>query len=257
MKILIFLAFLCLHVNAVEIITDYKITFGLFGEIGVAHAKFVKNDTNYTISIEANSTGFAKFVSRNRAEYFKSEGEVLENGLLSPKTYTHIVSRNKKKNDFNLNPNKWKDALSEKIDIINFEKNAIFKTRIKKFDGKLILKEKTKLDFNASDDLLSLFFNFKQKTNNFNIKNEQIFNAVGAGKNGKLSVIKMDTKSQIDTFSDKFGYDFIVIINQKIFSSKKGELFVRLDENGICTKAVLKDVLFFGDIKGSIVENIK
>ena len=50
------------------------------------------------------------------------------------------------------------------------------------------------------------------------------------------------------------GHILVVIINQKIFSSKRGELYINLDDDGICTSAVLKDVIFFGDIRGKLVE---
>ena len=54
------------------------------------------------------------------------------------------------------------------------------------------------------------------------------------------------------------GHVLVVIINQKIFSSKKGELYIDIDKDGLCTTAVLKDVIFFGDITGRMVEkNIK
>ena len=45
-----------------------------------------------------------------------------------------------------------------------------------------------------------------------------------------------------------------VIINDDIFASEKGELLVNLRDDGIVQQAVLKDVLFFGDIRGEIVD---
>jgi len=51
----------------------------------------------------------------------------------------------------------------------------------------------------------------------------------------------------------KAGHFLIVFINQKIFASKRGELYLDLNDDGICTKAVLKDVIFFGDIRGKLI----
>ena len=41
-----------------------------------------------------------------------------------------------------------------------------------------------------------------------------------------------------------------VIIHQKIFSSSAGHLLLAIGKDGITDKAVLKDVIFFGDIRG-------
>jgi len=39
------------------------------------------------------------------------------------------------------------------------------------------------------------------------------------------------------------------IVHQDIFSSDKGELLLRIGDDGITQKAVLKDLIFFGDIR--------
>ena len=44
------------------------------------------------------------------------------------------------------------------------------------------------------------------------------------------------------------------IIHQKIFSSSKGELILSIDEAGITQKAMLKDVMMFGDILAERVQ---
>ena len=42
-----------------------------------------------------------------------------------------------------------------------------------------------------------------------------------------------------------------VVLNEPIFSSSKGELLIYLDSDGLAVKAVLEDVLLFGDIVGT------
>ncbi len=42
----------------------------------------------------------------------------------------------------------------------------------------------------------------------------------------------------------------IVYINQKIFSSDRGELWIAFNDKNECETAALKDVILFGDIKG-------
>ncbi|MDP3292949.1 MAG: DUF3108 domain-containing protein, partial [Sulfuricurvum sp.] len=49
--------------------------------------------------------------------------------------------------------------------------------------------------------------------------------------------------------------DFVkVVLNDRIFSSAQGELLINLDEQGLCEKAILEDVLLFGDIVGKRIK---
>ncbi len=45
-----------------------------------------------------------------------------------------------------------------------------------------------------------------------------------------------------------------VVVNDDIFASDKGELLINLRDDGLCTQAILKDVLFFGDIRGEMID---
>lgn len=256
MRILLILSLFFLHVNAKEIEASYDITYGIIGKVGKAKAKFITNkDKTYTIQIEANTTGFAKALSGGRNEFFQSSGKILEDGSLSPKVYRHIATRMKRKNSFTLDPNKWKKVLSKKVTTINFEDKKITEHKIKSLDNEVYSKSEKVLNYYAKNDLLSLFFNFKVLSNDFNLTKKTTFHAVGAGdKNGKLDILPMPKKFQIQLFEDKKGYNFIATINKPVFASDKGELFMKLDKDGICTIAVLKDVLLFGDIKGVLVK---
>jgi len=44
------------------------------------------------------------------------------------------------------------------------------------------------------------------------------------------------------------------IINQKIFASDKGKLLLRVGDDGITKQAILKDVIFFGDMVAKKVD---
>ena len=66
----------------------------------------------------------------------------------------------------------------------------------------------------------------------------------------ELEKMKEFMKMDIDSFLK-------VSINQNIFSSEKGEMLINVDKNNICNKAVLKDVLLFGDIVATKVNNTK
>ncbi|MGE4473534.1 MAG: hypothetical protein AB7D20_12100, partial [Sulfuricurvum sp.] len=50
--------------------------------------------------------------------------------------------------------------------------------------------------------------------------------------------------------------DFLqVVLNDRIFSSANGELQINLASDGLCEKAVLEDVLLFGDIVGQRIHS--
>lgn len=253
--ILLFLSiFINLHAGRIE--AYYRISYGIVGEVGVAKASLtVFKDKTYSVNIEANTTGIAKFLSGNRHEIFTSKGRVLEDGRLVPNTYRHEVIRLKKKNSFTLNPKKWKEAKSKKLTIVTFHEDKIIQKKRKIFDGDVYYKSDKTLDYFVQDDLLSLFFNFKIQSNNFNITKKTPFYAVGASdKDGRLDIFPMPKKLLDEFFDTQKGHNFIVTINKPVFSSKNGELLIQLDDDGICTSAVLRDVLFFGDIKGILVK---
>lgn len=256
MRIFLIFCLFLLHVNAKEIEAFYHVTYGIFGEVGTVRTDFkIDDNKTYIISIEANTTGFAKSLSGDRNEFFQSKGKVLNDGTLVPSVYRHIVSRMKKKSGFVLDPSRWKKVLSKKVKIIKFGEDKITLTKTKFHGGEITSKSKETLKYFVKDDLLSLFFNFKTQSNDYNITKLTPFYAVGASdEDGRLDISPMPKKTQIEVFDDTKGHNFIVVINKPIFASDRGELFVKLDDSGIGTMAVLKDVLFFGDIKAVMVK---
>lgn len=256
MRGLLILFFLLLNLQANVIEAYYKVSYGIIGEVGVAKARFeIYDNKTYTIDMEANTTGIAKSLSGDRREIFQSKGLVRDDGRLVPKTYLHEVRRMKRKSGFTLDPNRWKKVPSVKLTIVKFGEKTIHEYKTKSLDGEVYSKSNKTLDFIVHDDLLSLFFNFKVQSNDFNITKKTPFYAVGADKkDGRLDILPMPKSLQREFFENTKGHNFIAIVNKPVFASKKGELLVRLDDDGICTKAVLRDVLFFGDIRGELVK---
>ena len=84
------------------------------------------------------------------------------------------------------------------------------------------------------------------------------FSAVGAERQkGKVEVY-IPKKSELKVYKKKLGegeYWYITaVIYQKIFASNKGELMLSIGKDGITQKAVLKDLVMFGDL---VAERIK
>lgn len=245
--LVIFLNFL----NAKTLDATYKITFGIFGEIGTAKTTLkIRNNNTYKIDIHAYTTGLTSVISGGREEWFSSVGTISNNGLLIPNEYKKIVQRKKNVNN----------ELIIKKDIKRFEvshmKQKVVSQKMKYEDEKLKSEVREELKYYAQNDLLSLFFNFKNLFKSLEIIEPMKLTAIGANKkDGKIDILPVEnTKILQEELSWKDGVYLKVVINDKIFTSQKGELLVNLNKEGIAQSAVLKDVIFFGDIRGDLVE---
>lgn len=230
----------------------YEIMYGSFLPLGIATANIkIDKKNNYEISIEAQTTGLANILSNNRSETYKSTG-ILENGKFIPKEFTKI------KQD-NLNKSIRKFIFKNKNKEILVEQNSEEKQRVydSNFDVSYKIKKENKryiLDYYAKEDILSLFFNLKEiyptykKGINYELK------ALGANKTkGIINLLVPQDMEELNKYlKTESTVKFIVSINQKIFQSEKGELMISLDNHGFCDYAVLKDVLFFGDISAKM-----
>ncbi|MGD9971229.1 MAG: DUF3108 domain-containing protein [Sulfuricurvum sp.] len=216
----------------------YEVSFGIFQKLGVAETTLqINDDQTYRIRVEAKTTGWAKTLSNNRTELYESRG-IVRNGRLIPSVYTTMRKSNSK--------------MSLKTYTFDHANRVVWKETLKTTaDGEENRNRETN-EYYASEDILSLFFNLKLYT----IKRQSTyFNAIGGNKeDGRIDTIfprnealaKMKQELQLED-----GEFLKVILNERIFSSEKGELMINLDDDGLCRKAVLKDVLLFGDIVGT------
>ncbi len=221
--------------------TQYKVTYGFFGKIGVANAKMEHNATDYKITIDAKATGFAKVLSGSRVERYVSEGKVV-NGKFVPMRF--VKSRSKR--------NRRTDKFFE------FDHKAkkvyVYKKYFK--NGKLTdTTKRSVLPYYARDDLLTLYFNIKdelpKRSGALRLK------AVGGDrKSGAVDIVIPEGKKrkELAQLLKTEGFYIIAIIHQKIFASKNGELFIAMDKEGLAKKALLKDVIAFGDVVGTLVK---
>lgn len=238
MKKFFLLIFVSVQVSIAQLLSaSYEVSFGMFQTMGIADASFeIKEDQTYTIRIEARTTGIAKVLSNNRIEMYESKG-IVQNGKLIPEKFVKIRQTNSTK--------------TVKIYTFDHEQNTVWFEKI--VDNQREAKEKN--DFYASEDILTLFFNIK---NYMKIRKNRVFHTVGSGrKDGRIDVVfpqKSELEEMKKTLKMKDG-DFIkVILNDRIFSSANGELLINLNQEGLCEKAILEDVLLFGDIVGKKVD---
>jgi hypothetical protein len=217
---------------------DYKVEFGIVGEIGIAHAKLTKDKRSYVIDIRLESTGLAKTLSGNRKERHISKGH-MENGIMVSDLYQIIKSHGSK--------------LSDKVYIIDHKNKKVTKETKKYKNGKLYKEKKEVMKYYSKDDLLTLYFNLNSYIKDKTTSKDYRFHAVGAEIQDGFVDIHIPNSQELVEYKDLLGNDGAwyarAIVNQNIFSSDKGELFLSIGNDGITQKAVLKDLILFGDVR--------
>lgn len=247
----------------------YEISFGVFGAVGSANTRLVRQGDRYEIVMDAVAQGVAGSLSGQRRESFRSKGRVVA-GLLMPDLYIHEVSRKKGKTTKN----------ERKTYAFDYACKTIKFQKFKGTGGELQLVSDEILPYFATNDLLSLFFNFSKIPHS----GDKFFvRAAGAkGADGRIDIERprgsaaaniaselgvappsdanANSSAEASAKPGEHGADkqaaaiYVVFINQPIFSSSRGELHLSLNERGYADRAVLKDVLLFGDIRARLVE---
>ena len=214
----------------------YEVSFGIFQKMGTADTMLQINDDNtYLIRVEAKTAGLAKVLSNNRYEVYESRG-IVKNGKLVPNTYMTMRKTDSKQ--------------SVKTYTFDHQNRIVWKESVKTSGG-VENRSREKNEYYANEDILSLFFNLK----NYTVKRQNTyFNVIGGNKeDGRIDTVfpKAAELARMKKILETDEGDFLkVVLNDRIFSSEKGELLINLDREGLCEKAILEDVLLFGDIVG-------
>ncbi len=215
----------------------YSVSFGMVGEVAIASAHLQKEGDRYSIEIAGEATGIAKSLSKNRKERQRSHGRIID-GILVSDSYS--IERS------------FGDKIIRRVYEFDHTKREVWQNNEKIEGGKLIWQERKALDFYAPNDLLTLYFNLDKLLPEKEQAANLTFKAVGAEKQqGSVEVIIPDEqkrKSFKTELGDAEGWYLAAIIHQKIFASNEGELHLLIGADGITQRAVLKDVLLFGDI---------
>jgi hypothetical protein len=237
MKAVVLIFILLSQMSAAKVLSaTYEVSFGVFDTLGVADARFeTRDDQTYTIRIEARTTGIAQTLTNNRVEIYESHGTVRD-GRLIPQKYSKTRRTDSKK--------------SIKIYTFDHDNKTVWRETIEKDEW-----DRVKHDFYATEDMLTLFFNFKHYMQS---RQNRSLQAIGGNKqDGRIDVVFPQNddleamKRKLETTKGDF---LTVILNDRIFASAKGELLINLGRDGLCDKAILEDVLLFGDVVGKRVK---
>lgn len=255
-----FVLFLGLTINALlaqSITAGYDVSFGIFGEIGKAEISYIHEDENYVIIVDAWTTGMPAILSQNRKETYFSQGHIVD-GKLRPDTFVKLRST-----DNYTKYSAYRFAYDEqKVYLHQNKTKTISQTR---FDAKKMKTVKEKVDvFDYSDslfpyytdnDLLSLFFNTQQILPHLRDGESIQLAAIGSKNKDCIIDIEVPEKEKKERLqaimADTDGQLLTIILHQDIFQSEKGELHVIFDHDGFAKNVLLKDVILFGDIRGT------
>ena len=219
----------------------YKIEYGIFGKMGVSDAYLTKKEGKYKIKMVAKATGLAKVLSGGRVEVYGSSGRVVD-GKLLPDTFTKDIRRSNKR----------------RIKVYTFDhvsKKVVFHEENYR-DGKLKDEKNETLPYYVDNDILSLYFNIRNFIGGCEEPFAKDLIAVGAEKKTGRVRVETVTGNEREKLKKSLGDEpcyLKVTIFQKLFGSKGGELYLSLNKDFIVQRALLKDVIMFGDIRGKLV----
>jgi hypothetical protein len=235
--ILGFVLVLMSQIQAKVLDVSYKVSFGVLGQMGISEAHLETNGNRYTIDIKMKATGLAKTLSSNRKERHISKGHVV-NGMYISDSYKVIKS--------------YGEKYIEKLYTIDHKKKKVKKEYFSKKNGKVKKRKDEILGFYSNNDLLTLYFNLPKMIKDRSKAGSYEFSAVGAERQKGKVEVRIPKKSQLKAYKKILGegdhWYITAIIYQKIFASNKGELMLAIGKDGITQKAVLKDLILFGDL---------
>lgn len=237
----------------------YDVSFSVFGKIGVADVSLTQKEGRYHIHVDGYLTGLAAHLGNNRREVHDSYGS-FTGGVFTPDRYTKLRTSNGRS-----------DRLEYRFD---HEKHSVLKLRTKEytryekhFDPKTLgfvetpktvtVHAEETLPYYAANDLLSLFFNVRHFLEEIPRGGQNVQHSIGAlNERGEVLITNPDGAKRRELsqlMPDNQGRLITVVVDQDIFESKKGELYINLDADYLAVEAMLKDVLLFGDIRAKRV----
>lgn len=232
----------------------YEISYGIVGEVGEGTASFSMKNGHYKVEIKTETKGLAKFLSKGRSDWMVSEGEIVGDKIIPHSFMKRISTHYKSKTKtYTFYHDKRVIKMHEKV-VMKVKELTTMDIVMGKSKKDIAFREKIKeksatVPFYAKDDLLSLFINLKTYLGgHFEKIKPRIFYALGGdSKDGHIEILTPEDASIKKEFGTD-GHIIAVVIHQDIFSSKKGELFIKLNDDGVALYAKLKDVVLFGDV---------
>lgn len=258
-KLTLFLLTCAYAANAETISADYDVSFSVFGKIGEARVFKEEEAQRYHIHVEGGLTGLAADIGRNRREIHNSYGTVVD-GTYLPDRYVKIrTSDNREETTVYTFDHAGRTITKRRTKIRRYMESRFDVPTMSFVDTPAVSENVSEelLPYYARDDLLSLFFNVRGYLADIPRGKDEVRYSAGAGNDeGKIRITNPAGEKRRELASlmpDNEDRLVTVVIDQDIFESDKGELYINLDADYLAIEAMLKDVLLFGDIRAKRV----
>jgi len=239
-RILLLTFFTFVHINAKTITENYSVEYGIIGEIAKVHATMKTKKNNYVIDAKLRVVGtIANKVTDKLKERHVSKGHIVKGRYITD-MYQMIKSYGK--------------INSTTIYKTNHKKKTVTREHKKWKNGKLIKNKTVKLKYYASNDLTNIFLNIAQYKKQ-KVGKEYKRKAVGADRKNGTVLFSLPNKKQAKKMKKLLGkkkkgeWFSKLIMQRQLYDSKRGELELKMGADGMLEMAVLKDLMFFGDIR--------
>ncbi len=226
-------------------VLKYKIGFWLFKKVGIATFKCEKNGNDLVVTIDAYTAGFLdKIIHRHNIYRTIMKIEDGANRLMPVSSYEKKIKRKK-----------------ERVIITNYDYDNNI-CEYKTWRNGVIHKEgSVKLEPNASDDMISVSYNFRN----------EIYGEVKEGANFDITTVykdkfpsfsvnvrsadNSDELSKWKNIIPNAKYVADVSLDPEVLDSEEGKLVILYSEDLMPVGYVVKDVIGFGDLYGFLVED--
>jgi len=247
MKYILLILWSSMLLEAKSMVADYSVEFGIVGEVGKVHTQYTDDTKYYTIDTNLSVVGMlAKAVMHNLKERHICKGFIAKDGRRIATSYQMIKSYGEYKSMTLYTVNHKSKSISKKYQKWQKTKNNHYR---KTQDYTIPLK------YYATDDMVTLFLNLAEHIRFKNKAKHYVFKAVGADrKNGRVDINIPRDKETIEMeklVGKRQQGDWLMnlVMHRQLYNSKQGELMVRMNKESMIEKAVLKDLLFFGDVR--------
>jgi ribosomal protein S9 len=234
--IYIFLVTIVSNIASAKVIhINYEAKFGILGRVGKIDNKIIINGGKYTIDTTLKLYGIAKMLLGNQKEHYISKGRFVS-GKFIPNYYSMSTIKSDKK--------------SLKEYFFDHKRKSLTRVKKKWRDGKITTNDKRVMSY-ATDDLLTLYFNMNRHIQEHKNQHNFTLNVAGLERQKGKVTISVATKRDIKKYRDDLGssaswYAKAHIV-QKSFKNKSGDILLSVSKDGYIKKAVIKDLVMYGD----------
>ncbi len=218
---------------------NYKVGFWIFDNVAVAKIKMEKKGDLYTATLTARTTGAARWLHAREDVYVATLEEV-DGGkrfrtlvFEANSTIGSRVKRSLTVLDKNTGALKW----------------TIWKKGVEKDNGSVVIRDGV-----YYDDPLAAFYNFRYGAYGKVEENKKFRIKTFPKSKGREVDIDMDIRSAPNDGSEKQEAVYLAdaMLDKDLFDSSSGLVKIFFDKELVPIKAVAKDIVLFGDVRGEL-----